>query len=162
VDTVQGFDRLSRANYSPDEISHLRSLFHSVRHSEGLTEGERFALEDEWVPAITLAGSPMAAIRVIQLMRSTPRHHPIRTVPTLEPPREFGSEDESPLLQQEEGETPPEESSWLPFIIGVLVGMLFGKDVMLSIPFFMCGFPLFGVGLAFGGMLMVALKFTKF
>jgi hypothetical protein len=157
----EGFDRLSRASYSADQIARLRSLFHSVHHSENLPENERLALEDEWVPAITLAGSPMAAFRVIQLMRNAPvGPRPIRMIPTLEPPREIGSEAESPLLQQEEGEPPAVESSWLPFILGVIVGMIFGKDVLLSIPFCVCGFPLFGIGLAFGGMLMIVLKLT--
>jgi hypothetical protein len=157
---VQGFDRLTRANYTQDQIARLRSVFHSVNHTDNLPDDARFALEDEWVPAITLAGSPVAALRVIQLMAASgagnPR--PIRTVHTLEPPREFGSEAESPLLQPEEPEAPPEGSSWVPFIMGVVIGMMFGKDVIAAVPFFMCGFPLIGVGLAFGSMLMVVLR----
>jgi hypothetical protein len=159
-DPVQGFDRLSRANYTPEQIARLRSVFHSVNYSANLPDVDRFALEDEWVPAITLAGSPVAAIRVIQLMQDSPSNpRPIRTVQTVEPPRDFSNEAESPLLQpdaQPPGTVP--DSSWLPFILGVLIGMLFGKEVVFSVPFFMCSFPLFAVGLAFGGMFMVVLK----
>jgi hypothetical protein len=84
----------------------------------------------------------------------------IDDIPTLEPPRGFGHESESPLLQQEDVEgTPPDtQGSWVPFIAGVLIGLVFGKDILISVPFFVCGFQLFAVGLAFGGMLMVVLK----
>jgi hypothetical protein len=112
----------------------------------------QLALEDEWVGPVTLAGSPVAALRLLQTTAEHTHEMRLEEVRTLEPPgREWGS----PLLAQEEeggAEQATDKETWAWFIVGVILGILLGKGFWLVLPF-ACIRPVFSVGLGFGMML---------
>ena len=133
---VKGFDRLTRVGYTAEQIE----------------------LEDEWVPALTLEGSPAAALRTIRLVNEF-SGWPMDRFPTLPigPSRAAAEEAESPLLQgiDEEEEQPDSGFSWAPFGIGVLCGLGFSYHFFVIVPFVYACNKLFALGLAYGMSLRI-------
>jgi hypothetical protein len=150
-----GFDRLSRVGYTPEQIAEFRRIFHHMQQTTNADRRTRLALEDEWVPAVTVAGSPVAAIRLLQTTAEHTHETRLEEVRTLEPPGAAGAEWDSPLLAQEEGaaaDQPADKENWAWFIVGVIVGILLGKGFWLIVPF-ACVRPVFSVGMGFGMLL---------
>jgi hypothetical protein len=151
----RGFDRLSRVGYSPEQIADMRRIFHRLQRTADVERGAQLALEDDWVPAVTVAGSPIAAIRLMQTTAGHDDETRLEEVRTLQPPGAAETEWESPLLAQEEegaAKQPADKETWTWFIVGVIIGILLGKGFWLIVPF-TCIRPVFSVGLGFGMML---------
>ena len=155
---VKGFDRLTRVGYTAEQIAELRSAFHTVGRTSRLSHQEQIELEDEWVPALTLEGSPAAALRTIRLVNEF-SGWPMDRFPTLPigPSRAAAEEAESPLLQgiDEEEEQPDSGFSWAPFGIGVLCGLGFSYHFFVIVPFVYACNKLFALGLAYGMSLRI-------
>jgi hypothetical protein len=156
-DVAHGFDRLTRAGYTDPQIADIRTLFHAVNGTNDSPGDRRLQLEDEWVPAITLAGSPMAAARAIALSLTADQEVRIADIQTLgHPQRGRGSGAEAPLLQPE-GEEDDEavarrtsEKSWIPFVMGVACGICCWNSLAIASAAIMGIGSRFGVGVLFG------------
>jgi hypothetical protein len=145
---LQGFDRLARAGYTPEQIADLRAVFHRLR---GLQDGDRaaqLAQEEEWVPAVTVMESPMAAIRYMQVISRHGDDRFLQDVRPVEPIR--GEEWDHPLLQQQDGNATMPTGSWRHFGIGVALGLLIGKRAVFLVPAIACTCHVFGIGMLFG------------
>lgn len=61
---IKGFDRLSRMNYTPEQIRLIRTNFHLMNGSTGLSQEERIDLEEEWFPVIFNQDNPIDILNV--------------------------------------------------------------------------------------------------
>jgi hypothetical protein len=159
----RGFDRLSRAGYTAEQIAEIRTLFHMVNRTNHSPSERRLQLEDEWVSPITLAGSPIAAARAIALSFAADRELRITNIQTLDqPPRGRGSGAEAPLLQpdDDDGEVVVQRTglkSWIPFVIGVTWGLCCWNWLAIASMSFTGIWSRFGIGVLFGvGLRLVA------
>jgi hypothetical protein len=147
----RGFDRLGRVGYEPTQIQDIRNLFHRVNGTQIAPLERQLELEDEWVPAITLAENPIAAIRVIALAAALNAQQTVTEVRPLHPPATYANDAEAPLLPQREGEQVPEvKRSWLPFCIGALWGIGCGNAIVCILGCILCCNARFALGFLVG------------
>ena len=159
AEPVKGFDRLTRVGYTAEQIAELRNAFHTVGRTSRLSQEEQLELEDEWVPALTLEGSPAAALRTIRLVNEFsgwPMDR-FQTLPIGANAARASEEAESPLLHGVDEELEEENSgfSWAPFGIGVLCGLGFSYHFFVIVPFVYACNKLFALGLAYGMSLRI-------
>lgn len=151
---AKGFDRLLRVGYTSEQIAELRSAFHTVSQTSALSHEAQLDLEDEWVPALALEGSPTSALRAIRVMNEhSGRTFETRTIAPIEMPVSQATESESPLLRMDEESEPVDhvtKKSWLPFGFGVLFGLLVKSQFFFAIPIAFAINPSFAVGMIFG------------
>lgn len=126
---LRGFERLSRLNYSADQIRSIRNQFHSINGSQNMTVSEQADIEEEWFPAIfdevtgnTLDDTFREAINI-------------------------QNEDEatvSPRAEESEG-----NDTWITFISGFVLGFFFSYKSVLLLPLIGYYKTLF-IGIVFG------------
>ena len=97
----RGFDRLSRMNYTPEQIAEIRRQFHESMGTADQTEAARIETEEEWFPTIFNQENPLDMLGTGRLQLFTGDIGDIT---------EFNEQ----------------ESFWIQMIFGVIMGAIFG------------------------------------
>ena len=106
---LRGFDRLSRMNYTPEQIQRIRDQFHQLTRTSDLDREAQLSVEDEWFPALFNNNEDLPFNFIG--MRNPNNHNRSRS----------GREDETTLFQQED------ESAFNNYaFIAIILGAFFG------------------------------------
>jgi hypothetical protein len=142
---LRGFDRLSRMDYTPEQILEIRQNFHILHGTMEETHEDRLDAEEEWFPVLFNQDNPLQDL----LPRRARR--PRRNV--------------NPIANNREEELPgqPEERAldnfpWLKFICGLIMGLIFGVGSLVFLLIAMQDGP-FMFGLFWGACGHYALKY---
>ena len=107
---LKGFDRLTRMNYSQEQISNIRERFHQNQGTSNLSREEQLDIEEEWFPTIFNQENPLEAFDLID-------HQSPSTVPFP---------DVIPLTPNQIEENSCSAWKVLEFCFGLLIGLVFG------------------------------------
>ncbi|EAX91993.1 hypothetical protein TVAG_001630 [Trichomonas vaginalis G3] len=80
---LRGFDRLTRMNYTPEQIQEIRLSFHTMRGGLNDTDDQKYEAEEEWLPVIFNSDNPLEAFQAADAERpvqvqNTPRHNEVQ------------------------------------------------------------------------------------
>ena len=109
---LRGFDRLTRMNYTPDQISEIRHQFHFMRGGLNETHEQQLDAEEEWLPVIFNSENPL------ETLQNADAERPIRTqIRRRHQNYETFHFDQS--------------SFWTTFCIALVLGIVFGPASLL-------------------------------
>lgn len=106
---LRGFDRLSRMNYTPEQIAEIRHQFHHMRGGLNESHDEQLDAEEEWLPVIFNSENPLETFQTADAER------PIQTQNRV---RHRRTNYETFHFEQ--------SSFWVNFCIAFILGILFG------------------------------------
>jgi hypothetical protein len=106
---LKGFDRLTRMNYSPEQIEEIRHQFHRMRGGLNETRDQQIDAEEEWLPVIFNSENPLETFQTADAERpiqtQNQAHHGRNNYDTFH-------------FEQ--------NSFWINFSIAFILGVLFG------------------------------------
>lgn len=81
---LRGFDRLTRMNYSEEQIQDIRHHFHEMRGGQNESEDQKYEAEEEWLPVIFNCENPLDAFEALDTERPARRRDPVPTHDQIE------------------------------------------------------------------------------
>ena len=134
---LRGFDRLSRMNYTAEQIAELRQNFHVMHGTLNATQEARMDAEEEWFPIIFNDENPMPTLQINQVdarrFRRSNRHGSRNNDNSNNENNNATNEnnhnanDDAWLVHDDA----MEGSSWMRFALGFIIGIIFGIGSIL-------------------------------
>ncbi|EAX85836.1 hypothetical protein TVAG_132450 [Trichomonas vaginalis G3] len=72
---LRGFDRLTRMNYTQEQIEEIRQHFHEMRGGLDDADEQKYEAEEEWLPVIFNCDNPLDAFETLDAQRPRRRRH---------------------------------------------------------------------------------------
>jgi hypothetical protein len=119
---LQGFDRLIRMDYSPEEISLIRERFHHMRGGENETDAQKIDAEEEWLPVLFNNEGPAETLDIFGAAQ------PIRFNQ-----RAWRQPRANMIYLDQDARRTNNTSFWISFSIAFLVSFIFGPVTLLYI-----------------------------
>lgn len=114
---LRGFDRLSRMNYSQEQIAEIRNSFHAMRGTSNATQDERLDAEEEWFPVIFNQENPLDALQLPNQRNHNHNHNNNNAAAT--PANEIAHDMGIEFFTLE-------NASRVQFFFGLIIGIVFG------------------------------------
>jgi hypothetical protein len=116
---LRGFDRLSRMNYTPEQILEIRQNFHLLHHSMDDTLDVQLDAEEEWLPAIFNHENPLQDLQLPA--PAGPPHPAVNPIANNNEDDAAHPQDDGMLM----------DFPWLKFVFGAIIGSFLGATALV-------------------------------